>query len=189
MDGMRSLRPVEERAEEIASRLEPGAKMAEIGVLTGALSDLVLRRCEGLRIAMVDNWLPQAKQPASYIATRDEHARHDLSRARAHRQQAEKVAAHWGGQALIMPMSSARAAGFFAPGSFDLVFLDADHSYEGVRDDIAAWAPLVRSGGWLGGHDYANGDPRFDFSGVSRAVDETFPARELGRNFTWWVRL
>jgi hypothetical protein len=49
-----------------------------------------------------------------------------------------------------------------------MVFLDADHSYEAVRDEIA-WAkglgvPLIC------GHDYGN--PRF---GVTRAVDEAFP--------------
>lgn len=49
-----------------------------------------------------------------------------------------------------------------------LVFLDADHSYAAVHDEIA-WArslgvPLIA------GHDYGN--PRF---GVTRAVDEAWP--------------
>lgn len=47
------------------------------------------------------------------------------------------------------------------------VFLDADHRYEAVQADIAAWLPLVRPGGVLAGHDY-------DDEGVRRAVTEAF---------------
>lgn len=39
---------------------------------------------------------------------------------------------------------------------FDLVFIDADHSYEGATKDINAWYSKVRSGGIICGHDYEN---------------------------------
>ncbi len=59
-----------------------------------------------------------------------------------------------------------------------MVFLDADHSYEAVRDEIA-WAqglgvPLIC------GHDYGN--PRF---GVTRAVEQAFPAGVQVRGMVW----
>jgi predicted O-methyltransferase YrrM len=57
--------------------------------------------------------------------------------------------------------------------SLDFVFIDADHSYEAVKDDIACWAPKVRAGGWVGGHDY---HPR-KFPGVVKAVDEAYGKR------------
>ncbi len=49
-----------------------------------------------------------------------------------------------------------------------LVFLDADHSYAAVRDEIA-WAKALGVP-IISGHDYGN--TRF---GVTRAVDEAFP--------------
>jgi hypothetical protein len=49
-----------------------------------------------------------------------------------------------------------------------LVFLDADHSYAAVRDEIA-WAKALGVP-MICGHDYGN--TRF---GVTRAVDEAFP--------------
>ncbi len=57
---------------------------------------------------------------------------------------------------VVVPIrgSSAVAAQVLAGGTFDLVFLDADHSYNGIRDDIRHYAPLLRRpGGILCGHD------------------------------------
>ena len=61
------------------------------------------------------------------------------------------------------------AAEIIAEGIFDLVFIDAGHSYEDVRRDIARWLPKVRSGGMAVFHDYDN--PQYP--GVRRAVDES----------------
>jgi hypothetical protein len=36
---------------------------------------------------------------------------------------------------------------------FNLVFVDADHSYEGVASDLLIWSPLVNVGGLLLIHD------------------------------------
>jgi len=99
------------------------------------------------------------------------------------------VASKYPGRAFIREGWSTDIATYIPGGSLDLVFLDADHSYEGVRADIAAWLPKVRKGGWIGGHDYDNGEPGYDFSGVRKAVDEAFGDVETDANFTWWVRI
>ena len=39
-------------------------------------------------------------------------------------------------------------------GELDLLFIDADHSYEGVKADIANWGGLVKKGGDMLLHDY-----------------------------------
>lgn len=49
--------------------------------------------------------------------------------------------------------------------SFDMVWIDADHRYEAVREDILMWGSLLRKGGLLCGHDGQYAD-------VSRAVSE-----------------
>lgn len=66
-------------------------------------------------------------------------------------------------------MTTNEAAPLVPDGWADFVFIDAAHGYEAVRDDIRLWAPKVKPGGWLGGHDY---HPKFQ--GVIRAVDEAF---------------
>lgn len=36
----------------------------------------------------------------------------------------------------------------------DFVYLDGDHSYEGIKEDVAMWWPNIRAGGILAGHDF-----------------------------------
>jgi len=55
----------------------------------------------------------------------------------------------------------------FVDKSIDMVFIDAEHSYEAVKKDIEAWLPKTKV--VLCGHDYCDAWP-----GVMRAVDEVF---------------
>jgi hypothetical protein len=71
---------------------------------------------------------------------------------------------------------SAEAAACINNGSYDFVFIDADHAYQSVRRDIDAWLPKVKSGGIIAGHDHCP-----DFTGVIQAVSETFPRYEVWR--------
>lgn len=72
-------------------------------------------------------------------------------------------------QTHILRMDSIEAAKIFPEQYFDLVFIDADHEYEPVLRDIKFWAPLVKPGGLLTGHDYNRTHP-----GVVKAVSECF---------------
>ncbi len=91
--------------------------------------------------------------------------------------------------------SSVTAAGCFEDGSLFFVFLDADHLYEAVRDDIAAWKGKIRPGGILAGHDYRL-DPlpqmsnaQSGYPGVAQAVDEQFAGRVEVHHNSWMVRM
>jgi hypothetical protein len=58
-------------------------------------------------------------------------------------------------------------------GDLDFVYIDADHTYEAVKADIAAWWPKVRVGGTLSGHDYVKRTlPNGVSFGVIQAVNE-----------------
>jgi hypothetical protein len=48
-----------------------------------------------------------------------------------------------------------------------MVYIDADHSYDGVKRDLNAFYSKVKSGGIIAGHDYTNSD-----YGVFQAVAE-----------------
>ncbi len=166
--------------------------MAEVGVGRCTMAKGLLGH-PTLRLHLIDNWLPKDQQPQAYIDTGDFYASRTAEHCEIHYQKAKALADKHSDRVTIHRADSVEVARDFADGSLDLVFLDADHSYPGIKRDIAAWLPKVRRGGWLGGHDYHNsGDPRHHFEGVDRAVDE-FRSNlgmkiEEDLNFTWWVR-
>lgn len=65
--------------------------------------------------------------------------------------------------------------------SLDFVFVDGAHEYEDVLEDIKAWHPKMKKGGFFAGHDL-----RPEFPGVRKAVEEYFEAFEVDRS-SWYV--
>jgi predicted O-methyltransferase YrrM len=51
----------------------------------------------------------------------------------------------------------AEAQRFFRGAGLDVLFIDGDHSYEGVRQDYDLYSPLVRRGGLIAFHDIVDG--------------------------------
>lgn len=58
-----------------------------------------------------------------------------------------------------------KAAGVMA----DMIYIDADHTYEGCKADIENYLPMLKPGGLMCGHDIGG------FPGVTKAVMEAFP--------------
>lgn len=72
---------------------------------------------------------------------------------------------------LINPITgnSLEVAQELPPHEADIIYLDAEHTYEAVKADIAAWLPHLKPGGLMMGHDYI-----LAFPGLIQAVNETF---------------
>lgn len=63
----------------------------------------------------------------------------------------------------------------------DMVFIDADHAR--CAEDIQLWKPWVKPGGILAVHDYGV------FDGVTKAVDELLPGKEVAGRTVAWARV
>jgi hypothetical protein len=157
----------------------------EVGVLRGQLAERLLAGRKDLRYAGIDGWvdgnveyLPGALALAKQCAV----ARVSPFANRACLLQGDTSTV----------MRELAEVGF----RFDLVFIDADHTYEGVMKDIKAALPLVAPGCWIGGHDYGDHVKSVVKGlqvGVKRAVDELEDRRilsvvEHGSNNTWFSR-
>lgn len=81
----------------------------------------------------------------------------------------------------IMRMYTRDAAKFFPDDSFDLIYIDADHTEEGCRRDIEDWYPKIRSGGFVTGDDYSRYRAKHTgvVFGVIEAVDKYFAEKGL----------
>lgn len=66
----------------------------------------------------------------------------------------------------------------------DFVFIDSDHGYERVREDILSFRPFVRPEGILSGHDFSPGWP-----GVVQAVAELAPGYSIAVGSIWKVKI
>jgi len=78
-------------------------------------------------------------------------------------------------------ISSVEGSALYNDNSLDFVFIDANHVYEAVKDDLQAWFPKVKTGGIIAGHDYYND------LGVKNAVDEFFGESNLHLGEGCWV--
>lgn len=166
----------------LAAQASQSPRIVEVGVWKGRSTTVLARRCPGIVFA-VDHW---------------EGTPHDAAQHQLYAQELEDGETVYQeflaalatpirrGKVVPMRMTSVDAAAQLlrdAGATMDMVFLDGDHSYEGVRDDIAAWLPLLRPGGLLCGHDYA---PRW--TGVRQAVDEAFGAQvTVGPGSIWSI--
>jgi len=57
----------------------------------------------------------------------------------------------------VIKSTTVEAVGFFEGDGVDFLFIDADHSYEGVSDDFWAWQGKVVEGGFIAFHDSHRG--------------------------------
>lgn len=73
-------------------------------------------------------------------------------------------------------LSSVLAANVYQDNSVFFVFIDGSHLYESIKEDILAWLPKVKSGGFIGGHDI---DQPEEFNGVRAAVNEIIGAKNI----------
>lgn len=63
-------------------------------------------------------------------------------------------------------MLSHEFANIIPNNSIEVVYIDGDHTYDGVTKDINTWLPKIVKGGYICGHDY--------YSSVKKAVNNIF---------------
>lgn len=157
-------------------------KGAEIGVADGRFSLVLCQTIPGLRLLCVDPYRkydgnprggPQSQHDGNYAKAQERPQNYDV---------------------LFLRRMSVEAAQTVPDGSLDFVFIDGNHQKEFVTADLEAWAPKVRSGGIVSGHDL------YDFprrpAGVVEAIaeyttkhgiDNWFICDEREPSF-WWVK-
>jgi len=72
---------------------------------------------------------------------------------------------------------SIKASEIFEDHYFDIVYIDAGHSYESCTADLNVWYPKIKPGGIISGHDY--NENKSKGYGVLQAVDELIKKHNL----------
>ncbi len=160
---------------------------AEIGVAEGGFSFGLLDSWPG-SIYLIDCWehLSEGYKDGCNVPTDSQEWRY--------RMVCDTVAKRYANRATVIRAFSGDAVKSFRPGQLDFVYIDANHAYPHITADLAAWWPIVKSGGVFAGHDYLDGDHGGSDYGVKQAVTEFAAANGLEVNVipeewpSWWVR-
>lgn len=164
---------------------------AELGVFSGRTHHYLLDHCPALALVGVDVWdLPGFAEGPTKSGEKC-HCRY-CDETRADRR-AKSVAAmknevlaskrRYNSRSIIYVEPTSDVAQKIKDETFDFIFVDGDHSTEGVCADIVAWKPKLRPGGWLIGHDWNMQSVR---EGVRRALGPVKP--EQHDDHVWVIR-
>ncbi len=145
--------------------IQPQAVCAEIGVWKGEFSKEILKR-EPSKLYLIDPWKSIADVPERWHAAPQE----EMDKVY------NEVIGAFGGRdnVEVVRKFSADAAADIQDGSLDWVYVDGDHSYEFVKQDLELWWPKLKPGGCICGDDYQEGKYQVEVLkfGVVKAVNE-----------------
>ena len=133
---------------------------AEIGVEQGIFSEIICQNDNVKKLYSIDAW-------KAYREYRD-HTRqskldgfYEISKKRLESYNCE-----------IIRKFSEDAVTDFMDDSFDFVYIDANHDYKHVYQDICLWIKKVKSGGIISGHDYIRRKGQSHLYAVVDAVND-----------------
>jgi len=186
--------------------LYPNGKGVEIGVFKGEFSKEILNSWNGT-LYMVDVWrgLDEGYEDASN--------QHGHSNAYT---ETMKNISGLEDRGIMIRATSEESSKLFLDESIDFIYIDANHAYDYVKDDINFWFPKLKKGGLFSGHDYLdidwysqpmhhpNGKDLYIYTansfyngifGVNPAVDEFCEEKNYKVNITtdddffqsWWI--
>ncbi len=89
---------------------------------------------------------------------------------------------------LLLRMTSIEASSHIEDESLDWVFIDANHQYKYIKENLSLWEPKVKKGGIVSGHDYNNPKEKGKGWGITKAVNEFVPRSKLNTSpfCVWW---
>lgn len=145
--------------------IEPDFICAEIGVWRGNLSHQILKK-NPKKLYLIDPWVCQNYVERWYNIEQDK--MDEIYRG---------VVDRFKDNPSVDIIRDYSLNTEFTAGFFNWVYIDGNHSYLNVLEDLKHYYPLIKNGGFLCGDDYGWHDKHHEnkpelFGGPERAVDE-----------------
>lgn len=139
-------------------------QVVEVGVAEGLYSKVLCLHIPDIQLTCVDLWDTYFRD-ATKLKNRDQQEKC--------LELAHQKLDPYGARFIRAP--SVEAAREIPDGSLDFVYIDADHAFDFVMQDLIVWSRKVKAGGIVAGHDYY----RFRGAGVVNAVDAYTQAHQI----------
>lgn len=162
--------------DEQVRRVTEPATFVEVGCWKGKstayLAAAIKRSGKPITLYAVDTWLGSWNRPSLLKEVR----KHGGDMFPTWRENMRKA----GVLDVVTPIRepSLQAVNHFQDGTLDFVFLDGDHSFANVVEEIRQWSPKLKTDGVLAGDD-------FDQEEVARAVEQELAGRFKVLGKTW----
>ena len=131
----------------------------EVGVYQGNYSLVLAQTIPDLTLYSVDPWVFHDRYKGSGETITNAH--------RLSKEKLEPLGVN------IVQKFSMEAVKDFEPRSIDFVYIDGDHTFDSVMQDIIEWGRRVKKSGIISGHDYTDG------TAVKEAVDMYYRHHKL----------
>lgn len=158
-------------------RLGPNTTGIEIGVARGESSYAILENCQNVtKLYGVD----------PYLAYKDWNGPVDQEHNDKTKQIAMKNLQEFDGRFVLGNQTSDEFRKTLGDEKVNFIYVDGDHSYDGVKKDLGNYYDCVSKGGIFAGHD-------FNLKNVRQALDDfrqerkiRLPIRNLANNTWFW---
>src|SRR5208282_1967642 len=149
--------------------VKPDFQIIEIGSFMGASTELFALHCENGDVISIDPYT-SCEDQKGFVAL--EKAEEEFVKRMGYYTNVTKI-----------KKTSKEASKEILDKSIDLVYIDANHSYGNIVEDINLWLPKVKENGYIAGHDYA-----LRQEGVFKAVRELLGYPETFSDSSWIIR-
>ncbi len=146
---------------------------AEIGVYEGELSQSLRIAFPACELLLVDPWQAWGPDDSYWQKHRRSGSFSQEKWDNVYTKASQRIK-KMGGRNRVMRTTSRWAAKVTANDSLSFIFIDADHSFDMVKQDIEIWMPKLHKGGLICGHDYG-----LSQRGVQRAVHDVLGKDDL----------
>jgi len=150
-----------ETRDDLISTLPKGMIVSEIGVFKGEFSEKLLTKINPKELHLIDifeGMVPSGDKDGNNMVYADLGNEFKLLYEKYNKNPIVKL--HKGFSYNILNN--------FEDDYFDMIYIDGDHSYEGVTKDLELSRNKIKNAGYICGHDYTTDK----FPGVVRAVNE-----------------
>lgn len=132
---------------------------AEVGVETGTYSNCLCKCNPGVKLYSIDAW-------AAYKGYREHVSQGQLDEF--YEETKKRMAPY---NCEVIKAFSLDAVKRFEDSSLDFVYIDCNHEFQQITNDIAEWSKKVRRGGIVAGHDFRRGSTMSSRSSVCHVED------------------